>query len=131
MKYYHKTMVIREGTPNEYVCNCGYNINDIPLDKPVYGFAYKINDDTEHHRLMCKPILGCVTPNGYGGGYFYPYKVGTHEKKEYEKVNFKSRMYADTYKEAVEMFNELVQNRIDGLNKMVEKAKSDFIKTTT
>lgn len=36
-------------------------------------------------------------------------------------------MYADTYEEAVEMYNDLVQRRIDNLQRMIESAKSDMI----
>ena len=44
------------------------------------------------------------------------------------KVNADSRMYADTYEEAVEMYNEYVQFQIDRLNKLIESCKQDFIK---
>ena len=44
------------------------------------------------------------------------------------KVNADSRMYADTYEEAVEMYNEYVQFQIDKLNKLIESCKQDFIK---
>lgn len=36
-------------------------------------------------------------------------------------------MYADTYEEAVEMYNELVQKRIENLERMIESAKLDMI----
>lgn len=36
-------------------------------------------------------------------------------------------MYADTYEEAVEMYNDLVQRRIYNLQRMIESAKSDMI----
>ena len=44
------------------------------------------------------------------------------------KVNADSRMYADTYEEAVEMYNEHVQFQIDKLNKLIESCKQDYIK---
>ena len=37
-------------------------------------------------------------------------------------------MYADTYEEAVEMYNEHIQFQIDRLNKLIESCKQDFIK---
>ena len=60
----------------------------------------------------------------------------TYEFREFKKdgtlkntkVNANSRMYADTYEEAVEMYNEYVQFQIDKLNKLIESCKQDFIK---
>lgn len=34
------------------------SINKLPLNKPIYDFAYDINDDTRYKRLNCLPILG-------------------------------------------------------------------------
>lgn len=39
-----------------------------------------------------------------------------------------SRYYTDTYEEAVEMYNELVQKRIDNLKLMIKEAENDKIK---
>ena len=36
-----------------------------------------------------------------------------------------SRMYADTYEEAVEAYNELVQEQIDMLNRLIESHEAD------
>ena len=36
-------------------------------------------------------------------------------------------MYADTYEEAVEMFNEWIQERIDNLYRMAEEAKKHMV----
>lgn len=35
-----------------------HNIEDLLLNKPIYGFAYNINDDTRYKRLSCLPVLG-------------------------------------------------------------------------
>ena len=58
---------------------------------------------------------------------FVPYKKGTREKRKSGIVGFQARMYADTYEEAVEMYNELVQKRIENLERMIESAKLDMI----
>ena len=58
---------------------------------------------------------------------FMPYRVGT---KTFRKngVACNSRDYADTYEEAVENYNDDVQDRIDRLLELAEEVKNDFIK---
>lgn len=132
MKYYHETKVINKGKPDEYIYDYGYDINKLPLNKPVWGFAYDINDDTKHRRLSCFPVLGEISENDIKEKWsiycFFPYKKGTKQKRKSGAVDFNSRYYADTYEEAVEMYNELVQQRIDNLNRMVKEAEKDKIK---
>ena len=93
-----------------------------PVCKPIWGLAYDINDDTEHHNLICKPVLGEIVNRS-----FHTYKKGTTERRQSGKVSYWSRVYADTYEEAVEMYNELVQKRIDNLHRMIESAKLDMV----
>ena len=107
--------------------------NIVPTFKPVYGFAYNINNDTEHKRLSCKPELGEVvdaTDNRFPYYYnetFVPYKKDGKTFKQSGHVNAYSRYYADTYEEAVEGYNMLVQKRIDILNEMAKQAEGDKI----
>lgn len=56
-----------------------------------------------------------------------PYKANT---KTFRKngVQCNSRDYADTYEEAVENYNDDVQDRIDRLLELAEEVKNDFIK---
>ena len=100
-----------------------YDHTSAPKDKSLWAVAYSVNDDTEHHRLMCKPTNGELV--GYS---FIPYKIGTKIKRASGRVSKYARKYADTYEEAVELFNSLVQKRIDNLLEMTEDAKKDFIK---
>lgn len=97
-------------------------LHKAPVCKPIWGLAYDINDDTEHHNLICKPVLGEIVNRS-----FYPYKKGTTERRQSGKVLHWSRLYADTYEEAVEMYNGLVQERISNLRRLIESAKSDMI----
>ena len=122
MKYYHKFHTLNDGTVIEH----SYDIKDLPLNKPIYGFAYKINDDTRDKRLSCLPTLGEICKNSWQA-YFYPYKKGTKEKRKSSVVELNSRYYADSYEEAVEMYNELVQKRIDKLKLMIKEAENDKI----
>lgn len=127
MKYYHKFHTLNDGTLIEH----SYDIKDLPLNKPIYGFAYKINDDTRDKRLSCLPILGEIRENNIPKKWstycFYQYKKGTKAIRKSGAVDYNSRYYADTYSEAVEMYNELVQKRIDKLKKMIEEAENDKI----
>lgn len=38
-----------------------------------------------------------------------------------------SRKYADTYEECKELYNELIQDYIDQLDRRIEEAKKEFI----
>lgn len=55
MKYYYKD-------PYGQYYNT-YSISELPLNKPVWGFAYSINDDTEDKRLICLPVQGEISKN--------------------------------------------------------------------
>lgn len=111
-----------------------HDIEKLPLNKPIYGFAYSVNDDTRDKRLNCLPVLGEIGENNYSNHKawyqyaFYSYKKGTNERKKSGIVEYRSRWYADTYEEAVEMYNELVQKRIDNLKLMIKEAENDKIK---
>lgn len=122
MKYYRKIRTL-----NDEEFELPYNIEDLPLNKPIYGFAYEVNDDTRYKRLNCLPVLGEICKVSWNG-CFYPYKKGTNEKRKSGVVELNSRYYTDTYEEAVEMYNELVQKRIDNLKLMIEEAENDKIK---
>lgn len=109
----------------------GVKLEDrFPVGRPVWAVAYRINDDTEDARLKCLPTRGEIVHTGgkYGKYQFVPYKNGTTEKRKSGEVEVRSRIYADTYEEAVEMYNELVQKRIDKLYQMIESSKSDLIR---
>ena len=121
MKYYHNIKTV-----NNYTWDAGYDVNKL-LNKDLYGFAYEINDDTKDCRLSCRPVLGTIIERGINIYYFAPYKKGTQELRKSGRVLFESRMYADTYKEAVEMYNELVQKRIEKLKEMIQEAEKDKI----
>lgn len=109
-----------------------HDIEKLPLNKPIYGFAYSVNDDTRDKRLNCLPVLGEVGENNIPKKWceycFYQYKKGTKTIRKSGAVDYYSRYYADTYEEAVEMYNELVQKRIDNLKLMIEEAENDKIK---
>lgn len=113
-----------------------YEKNMPPINTPIYGFAYKVNDDTKNRRLICKPTLGeiidknnpyHITLKELSKYNFIPYKLNSKSFKKSGIVDMYSRMYADTKEEAIEMYNKLIQNRIDKLQEMIEEAKGDLI----
>lgn len=120
MKYYHDA----EDKINRYTWY--RDLNKLPFNTPIYGFAYDINDDTEYRNLSCLPILGELSMAG-SIPFFFPYKKGTTERRKSGSIGFRARMYADTYEEAVEMYNELVQQRIDKLKRLIESAEKEKI----
>ena len=125
MKYYHKLSTLGDGSkwPDPY------NLEDLPLNTPIWAFAYVVNDDTTCSRLRCLPVLGEIVPNKNDSfGKFYPYKKGTTELNKSKAVIFRSRMYADTYEEAAEMYNELVNKRRHKLIHELRELENHFIK---
>ena len=123
MKYYPEYRIYDNG-----LCDVGYNVDNLPTNKPVWAVAYDVNNDTRHVNLKCLPVLGEIRRwKYYRGADFYPYKKGTTEVRLTGKVHYNSRVYADTYEEAVQMYNELIKRRIETLYKMIEEAKDDFI----
>ena len=128
MKYYHRTKIIDKGKPNEWVADCGYYGSDLPLNKPVWGFAYRIDNDTGEHILNYLPTLGEICKDEPFDVYFFvPYKKGINQRCNYSIAGLNSRMYADTYEEAVEMYNELIQQRINNLKRMIDEAEKEKI----
>lgn len=128
MKYYHqtRTFTYSDGESREY--DMGYDINDLPINKPIWAVAYEINNDTTHVRLKCLPTMGeIVLDSNPTQSKFRAYKKGSSEFKS-GWVFYDSRWYADTFDEAVELYNELVQKRIDRLEELLNNAKMDVLK---
>jgi len=118
----------------KYLNTNHYNHPNLPKNRPVWAVAYDIDNDTGHVRLSCKPTLGEVVSSSeikasslWSNYIFVPYKKGTHTRCKSGFVSCGARMYADTYEEAVDIYNSLVQKRVDKLEKMKNEAISDFI----
>lgn len=127
MKYYR-----RKYESNIESIEYDYEKGEVPVNKPLWGFAYNIKNDTAHRKYFSKPILGELreTNHSYSDwATFYPYKINGDICVS-KGVNLNARYYADTYEEAVEMYNELVRNRIDRLHEAIMDAEKDFILMT-
>lgn len=91
----------------------------------VYGCAYQINNENLAARLRCLPVKGMIVPGRWSFNFAELTKRG--EPRTSGLVDYGSRHYADTYEECVEIYNSLVQKRIDKLVDMQNDAKMDLI----
>lgn len=95
-------------------------------EKVLWAVAYDINNDTLHVNLKQTPVKGrIIKTSRYRWSFAAMNKNGELRKSGH--VHFRSRMYTDTYEEAVNLYNSLVQERIDLLKAYTEKAKEDFL----
>lgn len=110
--------------------------NDLKLLKPemnVWACAYEFYKSNTTMLLHQKPIYGKLIPyksDYYIGGIecFIPFKKNRKESLLSSKaVMFRSRVYADTYEECVELYNTLVQEKVNWFIQRIEEAKRDFI----
>ena len=88
-------------------------------DGDVFAFAYL--EDERATNFFCKPVKGRI--DGY---MFFEYKKNGSLKKN--GVGIGARIYADTYEEAVEGFNALVNARIKKLREEISKVEELLIK---
>lgn len=95
-----------------------YDKDKVEENKDVYGFAYL--EDERATNLFCKPVKGQIVDN-----MFFEYKKNGELKKN--GVNCGARIYADTYEEAVEGFNTLVNTRIKKLKEEIGKVENLLI----
>ena len=106
--------------------------NNIPKAKPVYAIAYTNRRCGDFYDVIerRKPIKG-VLSNEIRGRYTYCVFIPmskTGEFMYYKATEWHNYMYADTYKEAVELYNSLVKQRIDVLKSDLKATYKDFIK---
>ena len=98
-------------------------IDEECYNKDIWAFAYK--EDERATNLMCKPVKGrIIKSDDYN---FYEYKANDKDLKK-NGVSIYARFFADTYEEAVEGFNMLVNKRIDSLQKEIIKLDNMLIK---
>ena len=100
-------------------------IDEEYYNKDIWAFAYK--EDERATNLMCKPIKGRIIKDGNYMAHFYEYKTNGKNLKK-NGVTLYARFFTDTYEEAVEGFNMLVNKRIDSLQKEIIKLDNMLIK---
>lgn len=100
--------------------NCLVGCVDDIEGKVVYAFAYQ--EDERALNYFCEPVKGMIKNR-----VFYEFtKDGSRLKRN--GVSIWARYFADTYEEAVEGFNHLLQRRINSLLKEVKKLEKKKIK---
>lgn len=120
------------------------NYKEIKNIKPgtkLWACAYQFDNNKITMGLISKPVYGMA--RGYGWDYeevneeksyasfFVPFKSGSEmEFAKSRAVRISSRVYADTYEECVELFNSLVNEKVEWFLKRAEDTKEDLIRET-
>lgn len=135
MKYYYSK------SKNGYQLH-NYLLTDLPLEKPIYGFMYHgCNNDYENVKNF-KPVRGMIiqveskkvgleewsSSSNAKVIRFVPFKKGTNQFDFVKSKHFNTIMYADTYKEAVEMYNEMISKEITKLYREITSMRSNYLK---
>lgn len=98
-----------------------YTWENVPRDIPVWGCAYDVNNDNMHNYLRKEPVIGIVKGNGSNRyrtfDVFYELNKKGEIKKS-SKVYVRSRQYADTYEECVELYNSLIDKALKDLEEV-------------
>lgn len=95
-------------------------IDETHFNKDIWAFAYK--EDERALNLMCKPVKGRIKNNKH----FYEYKSNGKDLKK-NGVTLYARFFTDTYEEAIEGFNKLVQQRIESLKAEIIKLENTLV----
>lgn len=119
--------------------NRNYNeIENINLGTKLWACACKFDNNKITMGLILKPVYGMAS--GYGWNYekiteedsyesfFVPFKRNSEtEFAKSKAVQIDSRMYTDTYEECIELFNSLVNEKVEWFLKRAEETKEDLI----
>lgn len=92
----------------------------------LWACAYEIDNETLHPHLRQTPVEGILTPDLQ----FAVFTKGETLRKS-GRVSYYSRQYADTYEEAVELYNELVTKRRKRLEQMEDSVYDDYLPSPT
>lgn len=105
-----------------------YNHRNLPSNlksKELWAFDYATNGTEKSMGLKAKPYK-CVIKQEYGRDYVYALDKNDKPLKS-KSVQTSSRHYAETYEEAIEGYNKLVDKQIDFLIMMAKKHNDDKI----
>ena len=93
----------------------------LPVGVPIYGFAYRVDDDNFNVLIKCKPTLGTIEESAkYScNGKFIP------EDKKKRWIQHTLLIYSDNYAEAVDAYNRMVEERIRKLNEKIRVLQSE------
>lgn len=123
---YKSRTEIRNIKPGTKLWACAYSLdnNQITMglkQKPVYGTT------------RCRRIVWEEDDlNESYSSYFVPFKKGSDSQLAKSKeVSIYARCFADTYEECVELYNQMVNERVDWFLKRAEETKKDLIEGKT
>ena len=88
----------------------------------LWACAYKIDNQTLYPHLRQEPVEGMITPEWK----FAPFGVNGKLRSS-GRVSYDSRQYADTYGEAIELYNELVTKRRKALEQIADTVYDDYV----
>lgn len=92
----------------------------------LWACAYDIDNETLYPRRKQTPVEGVLTGQGAPTVRFAMF--GANGKlRSSGRVHYTSRQYADTYEEAVELYNELVRERSLQIETLGETVIDDFL----
>lgn len=107
---------------------------DLVHGQIVWGCAYDEDNNYDYSHLKQLPVKGIVYDK-YKAGYNkpkYSYHIFVPLNKKGEPIQSKAvdinaRHYANTYEESVNVYNGLVQARINYLNNVIEECETHKI----
>lgn len=100
-----------------------YAIPASAKNRPIWACAYDVDNDTGRSRLKQLPAKGIIQKDGRHETFYLLKKDGTPRANG---VNASARCYADTYEECVEIYNDLVNERIKLLQNLLQETKEDY-----
>lgn len=98
---------------------------DLEPGRKIWACAYEFDNNKITMNLSQKPIYGEIYHDGWSK-HFVPYKKNG-ELAMSKMVRSRSRVYADTYQECVELYNSLVRERVDWFMQRAEETADDYI----
>jgi hypothetical protein len=111
-------------------------VKHIKNGEVVYGCAFNIDFDRHSwcdgrvvHNI-CKPVKGIVNKwneqDDYSNGQFYILKADGSPRKS-GAVSTNSRHFAHTYEECVEIYNQLIRDKMAKLRKIADDLENELL----
>lgn len=95
-------------------------------EQKIWACAYQLDNNQITMGLKQKPIYG-VIKGRYRPEFFIPFKKNSNELAKSKQVSIYARCFADTEMECIELYNQLVQEKIDWFKVRLEETKDDLI----
>ena len=104
----------------------------------IWACAYSFHKNKETMGLIQEPVYGITRSRSITWGkddlnesyssFFVPFRKGSDSQLAKSKeVSIWARCFADTYEECVELYNRMVNERVDWFLKRVEETRGDLL----